>query len=307
MTIFEALFNPSVFASAFRLATPLVFGSIGGCFTKKVGIFFIAYESIMLISAFFSAWGSYLFGGALFGLLFGIAAALVTGFVFGLLVINFKADSLIVSIALNYGAWAITTQLLVSVFNTRGSFFSTDIINYKEIEIPFITSLNNETLNILLNNKLLIVYLWPIVVVLAYIFIYKTSLGLRMRGVGINALASTSAGINVNRYKWLAVILLSVALGAAGSYLPLGGVSMFAESMTAGRGSICIAAVLIGNGNPLVTGLVALLFAYSSAIALTLTSLYIPTQIVESIPFAIVIVVFFVYGIKNFRVKSRLA
>jgi simple sugar transport system permease protein len=91
-----------------------------------------------------------------------------------------------------------------------------------------------------------------------------------------------------------------VALGIAGSYLPLSGVSMFAENMSAGRGNVCIAAVLVGGGNPLITGLVSLVFAYCSAIVLTLTTFNIPTQLLECIPYTFVILLFIADGIKNY-------
>ena len=303
MLLSNALFSSSVLASALRLSTPLVFGSIGGCYTKKAGIFFIAYESLMLISAFFSAWGSYTFGNPYIGMLCGIASALVTGLIFGILVLIFKADSLIVSIALNFGAWAITTQLLVSVFKTRGSYFDPAIINYPTLHFKILE--NSSWLNAVFNDKVAIVYWAYIFVFISFIIIYKTAFGLRLRSIGINELASTSAGVNVNAHKWASLVFLSVALGIAGSYLPLSGVSMFSENMTAGRGNVCIAAVLVGNGNPLLTVLVALVFAYCSAIVPTLTTFSIPTQILACIPYTFVILLFIANGIKNSLRKAE--
>jgi simple sugar transport system permease protein len=301
MSLFEALFSTSVFASTLRLSTPLIFGSIGGCYTKKAGIFFIAYESLMLISAFFSAWGSYIFGNPYMGMLCGIASALVTGAVFGVLILVFKSDSLIVSIALNFGAWAITTQLLTSVFKKRGSYFDPAIVNYPTLNFKLLE--NGGALNAILNNKAAIVYGAYLFILISFIIIYKTTFGLRLRSIGINSIASTSAGVNVNAYKWASLLFMSVALGIAGSYLPLSGVSMFSENMSAGRGNVCIAAVLVGNGNPLLTGLVALVFAYCSAIVLTLTTFNIPTQLLECIPYIFVILLFIVNGIKNYLRK----
>lgn len=301
MSLFEALFSTSVLASTLRLSTPLVFGSVGGCYTKKAGIFFIAYESLMLISAFFSALGSYTFGNPYMGMLCGIVSALVVGVVFGILVLVLKSDSLIVSIALNFGAWAITTQLLASVFKTRGSYFDPAIINYPTFHSRFLENLGG--INVVLNDKAPIVYGAFLSMIISFVIIYKTTFGLRLRGIGINSTASTSAGVNVNAHKWASLLFLSVLLGIAGSYLPLSGVSMFAENMSAGRGNICIAAVLVGNGNPLITGLVALVFAYCSATVLTLTTFNIPTQLLECIPYIFVILLFIANGVKNYLRK----
>lgn len=301
MSSIQVLFSTSVLASTLRLSTPLIFGSVGGCYTKKAGIFFIAYESLMLISAFFSAWGSYTFGSSYIGMLFGILSALVTGVVFGILVLVFKADSLIVSIALNFGAWAITTQLLLSVFNTRGSYFDPAIVNYPTFHFSFLEKSGG--LNAILNDKSVIVYGAYLFILISFIIIYKTTFGLRLRSIGINATASTSAGVNVDAHKWASLFFLSVAIGIAGSYLPLSGVSTFSENMSAGRGNVCIAAVLVGNGNPLLTGLVALVFAYCSAIASTLTTFNIPTQLVQCIPYVFVILLFIANGINNYLRK----
>ena len=299
MSLYEALFSAAVFASVIRLSTPLLFGSIGGCYVEKAGIFFIAHESLMLISAFFSAWGSYAFGNAYIGMLCGMASALAAGAVFGVLVLGFKADPLIVSIALNFGSWAITTQLLVSVFNTRGSYFDPAIVNFPTISFKFFEKLGG--LDVILNNKIAIVYWAYLFIFISFIILFKTPFGLRLRGIGINEVASTSAGVNVNAHKWASLLLLSAALGVAGSYLPLSGVSMFSESMSAGRGNVCLAAVLISRGNPLVAGLVTILFAYCSTIVLTLTPYSIPTQILQSIPYIFVVLLFIVNGIKNHR------
>ena len=297
MTSIGVLFSTSVFASTLRLSTPLIFGSIGGCYTIKAGIFFIAYESLMLISAFFSAWGSYAFGNPYLGMLCGIASALAAGVVFGVLVLAFNANSLIVSIALNFGAWAMTTQLLASVFNTRGSYFDPAIVNYPTLHFRFLE--NAGGINAILNDQVAIVYAAYLFILVSFIIIYKTAFGLRLRSIGINATASTSAGVNVNAHKWASLVFMSVALGIAGSYLPLSGVSTFSENMSAGRGNVCIAAVLVGNGNPLFTGLVALAFAFCSAIAPTLTTFNLPTQLVQCIPYVFVISLFIANGIIN--------
>lgn len=298
MTIFGSLFNTSVFASALRLSTPILFGSIGGCYVKKAGIFFIAYESLMLISAFFSAWGSYTFGSPYLGMLCGIASALAVGAVFGILVLVFKSDSLLTSIALNFGAWAISTQLLVSIFKTRGFYFNPAIVNFPTLRFKLLET--SKVLNDILNNKIILVYAAFLFTAISYIIIFKTAFGLRLRGIGINETASTSAGINVNSHKWASLVFLSVALGIAGSYLPLSGVSMFSENMSSGRGNVCLAAVLVSNGNPLITCLVVLLFSFCSAIGPTLTTFGIPTQLLALMPYIFVILLFIANGIKNY-------
>lgn len=87
----------------------------------------------------------------------------------------------------------------------------------------------------------------------------------------------------------------------AGAYCPLCGLSTFSENMTAGRGFLAYASVLVGDGNPLVSGLIAVVFAYADALMLTLTQKGYPTQLIQTFPYVAVIIVLFVTNIKNFK------
>ncbi len=299
MEIFQAMVSSVVFAGAFRLSTPLIIGSVGGCFTNRAGTFTLAYECFMLTAAFFATWGSYATGNPLIGSLWAILAGIVMGIIFGIMVFHFKANPLIISIALNYGAWAITTFLLVTVFKVRGAFISPDIHSYPTINIPFLN--NVPFLGDVFNNKIGLVYFAYLFMFAAYIIMYKTPYGLRLRGVGMNSLAAQTAGTNLLFVKWSSLIIMSAACGLAGSYLPLSGISQFSENMTAGRGAMCFAAVLVGQGNPIKTGLIAILFAYTDALFLTLTSFDLPTQLLSCIPYVVVILVMVVSKLKGFR------
>lgn len=295
--ILSAFISPVVLAGTFRIAAPLILGAVGGSFTNKAGTFFIAYECLMLVAAFFATWGSYLTGNAFCGSLLAIAASLLMGIIFGILVFHFNADALIVSIALNFGAWAITTQLLLSVFGVRGSFISADIISYNTINFTFLNKI--PFIDSVFNNKIGLVYFSYIYIFIGYIVMYKTPFGLRIRGVGINPTAAQTAGIDVLKYKWLTLLIMSASTGLAGSYLPLSGVSMFTENMTSGRGFLCLAAVLVGQGNPIKAGLIAILFAYTDALFLTLTSFELPTQLLSCMPYIAVILVLIIAEIRK--------
>lgn len=299
LDILKAIISPVVLTGAFRLATPVIIGSVGGCFTNRAGTFILAYESFMLTAAFFATWGSYATGSPLIGSLCGILAAIVMGLIFGILAFNFDANHLIISIALNYGAWAITTQLLVSVFKVRGTFFSPKITSYKPIKLPFLSKI--PLLNTVFNNKIGLVYFAYLFIIVAWVIMYRTRYGLRLRGVGMNPTATQTTGVNLPFMRWTSLVLMSAACGLAGSYFPLSGISQFSENMTAGRGGMCFAAVLVGGGNPLKTGLVALLFGYTDALFLTLTGFQLPTQLVACIPYVVVILTMLVSKLRESR------
>ncbi len=299
LDILRAFISPVVLTGAFRLASPIIIGAVGGCFTNRAGTFVLAYESFMLTAAFFATWGSYATGSPLIGSLCGILAAVVMGIVFGVMYFNFDANPIIISIALNYGAWALTTQLLVSVFNVRGKFFSPKIISYKAIQLPFLDKI--PLIDTIFNNKIALAYFAYLFIILAYIVMYRTTYGLRLRGVGMNPLAAQTTGINLSFMKWSSLLIMSAACGLAGSYLPLSGISQFSENMTAGRGGMCFAAVLVGQGNPLKSGLIALLFGYTEALFLTLTGYGLPTQLVSCLPYVVVILTMLAGSFRELR------
>ena len=122
-------------------------------------------------------------------------------------------------------------------------------------------------------------------IVVFYIIIFKTPLGLRIRAVGQNPDAAESVGINVNRTRMWALMLSGFFGAFGGLYLSMGYVSWFARDMTAGRGWIAIAAATLGGYMPLGTFLASLLFGAVNALAIYLASLQIPSELIALIPY----------------------
>lgn len=286
-------------AATFRLACPILFGAMGGCFNNTSGCVNIAYEAVMLYSCFFSVVGSYLTGSPWLGLLFGVLIGLVIATIFGIMVFGFNANTMIVGIALNSSAWAVTTFLMVVIFGVRGSVYDDRIVSFKPIHFKFLEKI--PFLNSVLNDNVILVYIAFLLVVVAYIVMYKTPFGLRIRGVGQNPQAAYTAGVDVKKYRWISLLLMGAFTAVSGTALTLSGISMFTESMTAGKGFLCMCSITIGKGNPLKILLVALLFAFSQALVLVLGTLSIPTQIISMIPYVAVILVLFFSGLKSFK------
>ncbi|TCU79244.1 simple sugar transport system permease protein [Tissierella praeacuta] len=301
LTIMEILFGTVTWSATFRLSTPIILTSIGGSFSKQTGTFCIAFECFMLSAAFFAAWGSYLWGSPYIGAFFAILAGVILAAVFGIFVLHFNANPMIVSIALNFGSWAMTTLLLTKIFKVRGFFHSPQIVNFQPIDIPVLRLI--PYVNKVLNNQIILVYIAYISILIGTIVMYKTPFGLRLRGIGINELGAQTSGVNILKYRWIALIIMGVMSGLGGAYMPLSGLSMFSENMTAGRGFLAFAAILVGKGNPLKAALIGMLFAYTNAITLTLTSFGVPTQLLQMMPFVVVILVLIISNLKNFSRK----
>lgn len=297
--ILALVFTTTTFAATFRLACPILFGAMGGCFNNTSGCVNIAYEAVMLYSCFFSVVGSYLTGNPWIGMLFGILIGLVIAAIFGLMAFVFNANTMITGIALNSSAWAVTTLMMVIIFGVRGSVYDERIVSFKPIHFKFLEHI--PILNDILNDNVILVYIAFSLVAVAYIVMYHTPFGLRIRGVGQNAQAAYTAGVDVTKYRWISLLLMGAFTAISGTSLTLSGISMFSENMTAGKGFLCMCSITIGKGNPLKILFVALLFAFSQALVLVLGTLSIPTQIISMIPYVAVILVLFGNGLKSFK------
>lgn len=287
------------FASALRLSCPLIIGSMGGCFNEKTSTGNLAYECFVLTGCFFGAWGAFVTGSPVLGSLIAILSGLALGSIYGLLVYHLNCNAMIVSVAYNNGAWAMTTLLMVITWGVRGNYTDPAIVSYKTVNIEFFKQF--PVLDMLFNNSIGMVYLAFVIAAVAIIVMYKTPFGLRLRGVGINPTAAQSAGINVRKYRWICLLIMGAMMGLAGSYMPLSGSSMFTERMTDGRGFLCLTAILVGRADPFRTMLLAMLFGYSSALTLVLSSYGLPSQILSMLPYLMVMAVLLITGIKKYR------
>ena len=293
-----------VLASTLRLMTPILFVAMGGAFGHKASVLNIGLESFMAFSAFFSMYGSYLFESAWMGLLFGVVSATLASCVFAVFVLHFQSNAVVVGIALNLAGWGATTFLLDALLNTRGVCIDRRIKSFAPIDLPIIKDI--PYIGEIISGQNILVYLSLILMVVCYIVMYKTPFGLRLRGVGIKAVAAQTVGINAVKYKWIAILISGVFSGLGGAYLTIGGSSMFTENISAGKGFLALAAIMVGNGHPIKTALACLVFGYTQALSVTLQSMGLPSQIVISVPYLITIAIMFVSAIiMRMKVQSK--
>lgn len=293
------LFGSITMAAALRMAVPLILSSIGGCFGDRTGIFNIALESFMLCAAFFATLGTYYAGSPYVGVLCGIAAGLFCAVLFGVFVFHLGSSGMVVSIAMNLGMDAFTSFLLLHLFGKRGSFMDPRLVSLPVIRLPFVHQI--PYVGEVLGRHNIIVYLTLFAVIGTWIAMYKTPFGLRLRSVGINEKAAQTTGTNVLHYKWYSVLITGFFVGAAGAVLPLGGTSVFTENMSAGRGFLAVAAIMIARGNPVLAALFSFMFAYAQALAASMQNFGIPSQIVLALPYVLTIVVLLASGISARR------
>lgn len=302
--VFALAFGTVTLAAAFRTACPLLLAGISGSFSTATGTFNIAFECFMLCGAFFGAYGSHLTSNPYMGGLMSLAVGLIMALLFGFFVFVLRANAMIVSVALNFGAWAITTLLLTSIFGSRGRVMGGSIVNYPIIHMGFLEKV--PVLNAILNDNILLVYVSYLLVIVGYIVMYKTPFGLQLRGIGINPVGAETVGVHVQRIRWITLLIMGAFAGLAGSYLSIGGLALFSENMTSGRGFLAFAAILIGDNNPFKVFLACFLFAYTYALTAVFTAYDWPTQLVLTLPYVAVILALFLSGLRAFKGKPQI-
>jgi simple sugar transport system permease protein len=282
-------------------ATPILLAALGGTFTYYAGVFNIAMEGMMLSGAFFGVLGSYYFQSWPMGILCAVFGALLMATIFIIFTVFLKTDEFVTGIALNLFAVGSTTYLLRQIFKVKGTFSDPRIISIPKIDIPFIT--NIPVLGNILSNQNLMIYVTVITVIVSAYVIFKTRFGLRLRAAGYNAPSLDSSGVKTATMRIWSLVICGVLCGFAGAYLSLGYVTMFVENMSAGRGWISLAAVILVNGNPWGIALISLVFGFTDGLGLFLQK-FMPDQFTAMVPYIATLVSLYIYSIKR-RKKAQ--
>ncbi len=262
----ESIFSVGLLASTLRFAAPLAFAAMGGIFSERSGIVNIGLEGMMLAGAFFGIvvvaetgqWELGLLGAMAAG---GVLAALHAG-----VAIHLQGDQIISGFAINLLALGVTGYLFRSLYGRQGTPELEERI--PNVHLPLIEDI--PFFGDLLGDLSLMIWLMFAVVIVSFIVLFKTPIGLRIRSVGEHPKAADTVGISVYKVRYAAVILSGVLAALGGAYLSFGFGNAFNENMTVGRGYIALAAVIFGNWRPFGAFGACLLFGFSSALALRL-------------------------------------
>ncbi len=281
--MFSELFNLALIQHTIRTATPLILAALGGLLTQQAGILNIGMEGMILLGAFFGVVGSYFFGSSFMGVLLAAFIGLLIGLLFALFVIDLKSDEFVIGIAINIFAGGLTVFLLRSIFGVKGAFSSPDIVPLPRLNFPMLNKIS--FLNTIFNNHTVFIYISWILVVLTYIYLYKTPQGIWLRASGEYPDALETAGISPRKMKYISSIACGILCGLAGAHLSLGYLTLFTENMSANRGFIALAAIIFSKANPVGTFFAALLFGFFDALGIRLQVVGIPSQFTQMIPY----------------------
>lgn len=291
-------FLVGLLAATLRVATPLLYATIGEVYSERSGVLNLGIEGIMFLGAFvgFAAaahaeaagWEAYLW--------VGLAAAMIAGLFMALLM-----ALLTVTLGLNQHVAGLGITLLctgLAMFGFRLVFGERSVLP-RINPFPQLNPLPGvPILDPLLNQYLLTYFAFLGLVPASVWVLYRSNFGLQLRAVGENPEAADAAGINVFRIRYVALVIGGVLMALGGAFLSLAQLGAFSPGIVAGRGWVCIALVIFARWDPLRAMLGALLFGGMFALQLRLQTqgLQLPYEVLLALPYLVTILALAIAG-----------
>ncbi len=297
--LFDILMTASFWAAAVRIASPLIFATMGELICERAGVLNLGIEGIMVIGAF-SGWMAVYLGAGLWG---GVAVAMLAGMLFGLLH---------ATLTVPFGLSQHVVGLGVTLLAASTSYFAYRLIlpevtsppkiePFQPIEIPYLVDI--PLLGPALFAQTALTYAAFAVVAITALTLYRTPLGLAVRAAGESPQAVAAQGLSVTGLRMGAVIIGSGLMAVGGAFLTLSAFSSFFFEMVNGRGWICIALVVFGAWRPGKALLGALLFAGFDALQIRLQQ----TPIGQIVPYQMFLMAPYILSILALILMSRRA
>jgi simple sugar transport system permease protein len=257
-------------AASIRIATPLFIAALGGILSERAGTFAVSLEGQMLCGAFCGIAVAHTTGS----LALGVAAAAAGGALFGCIVAiataRFHAEHMVTGLAANILALGLTSFLLRTVLGQGQA----PVIRVQTLE---------HTLT----------YTAIVAAAAVWLFLWRTRFGLTLRAVGENPQAAFASGADPTRIRMLAIIYGAALAGLAGAALSLQQVGTFTDGMTAGRGYLALAAIIVGRWSPGGALAGCMLFGAAEALALRAQTFALPVSsyVIQMAPYALALAV----------------
>lgn len=300
--------SQSTHQATLRIAVPIALAAIGGIFAEKSGVINIGLEGLLIVSAFFAIVGTFLLGPGettagvpnhWWGLIGGTLVSTLFALVFAVVCIEFKADQIIAGLAVWLIALGLAPFLARVLFDSPNTDTLSQEATLSSITVPGLSEL--PVIGDLLFDTNPAVWLMLLSTAVGWYVLTQTRFGRWVRASGENPEALDTAGVDVRRVRYAAVVLSGVFAGLGGAGFALGQLGTFAgsgETDIGGRGFIAIATYLFANYNPVGALGGSLLFAGLDAIQFRLQNLgyAVPTELIRVIPYATVVVVLVFIG-----------
>jgi len=278
---------PGLIETGLLAMTPLALAAVGECLNEQAGTVNVGMEGIFLITAVLGVYWAEVFNSGLYGLLLGAATGALISLTFGLVCVYGKANQVIAGMGLNILALGLGPYLLMSIWAFPG------------IHI-FPRDLMFSSMHFMMGNAYFSINAVTVaaiaIAVLAYLLLYRTLLGIRIRAAGENPIAVDVAGVNIGKVRLLMCVIGGALAGLGGAFMPLAWFGGVVKEISAGRGFIALAAVVFAGLNPLLALVAAFIFGFSEGVAYTVVvspgvKEVVPFYFVQMAPYAVTLLV----------------
>jgi ABC-type uncharacterized transport system permease subunit len=287
----EAFLSTLLFG-AITAGTPLLLAGLGEQISEKAGVLNIGIEGMMLAGAYAGFCAAYFSDSFALGFVVGAVAGMCVAALMALLCVRLSLNQIVVGIALTLSAEGLTALLHFFQFSRTYPRLPRAPV----LPIPGLDSVPVIGAGLFRHNA--VVYLGVLLVAAITWLFRNTYVGLNLEAAGSRPGALDAAGINVIATRTAAVLTTGILAGLGGAYLAEVGAGLFIPYMTNGSGFIAIVLAMLARGRPLWVLLGALLFGVSLSLttALQVAGVNIPTDVVQMLPFAMVILVLVIFG-----------
>jgi simple sugar transport system permease protein len=269
-------------AASVRVATPLLLAATGETVTERSGVINLGLEGMMLAGALAATLGASA-AGPWAGLALAVLAGMALAAVFAAVAIVARADQIIAGTAITLAAVGLTGTIYREAYGTGGAGLTLPTL--APVAIPGLSRI--PLLGPALFAQPVPTYLALLAIPAAWWFLFRTRAGLLLRATGEGAAEARAAGVRTKAVRAAATLAGGAFAGLAGATLVLAQVGTFAEGMTAGRGYVAIAIVVLGRWHPLGVAVAALLFGAATALQFVFQSigLAVPYQLFLMLPY----------------------
>jgi simple sugar transport system permease protein len=274
-------------AAAVRVATPLLLAATGETVSERAGVINLGLEGMMLAGALAATLGATA-GGPWVGLAAGAVAGIGLALLFGAVAIGARANQIIAGTAVTLGAVGLTGTVYRQAYGAAGA--GLDLPTLGAVAIPGLADV--PVVGPALFVQPAPTYLALAALPLVWLLLYRTRAGLALRATGESAAMARAAGVRTRLVRLSAVLVGGAFGGLAGATLVLAQVGTFAERMTAGRGYVAIAIVVLGRWHPAGVAAAALLFGAATALQYVFQTLglEVPYQLFLMLPYLLTLV-----------------
>ena len=305
------MFTTDFFFSILRITAPILFATLGAVVGEKAGVSNIGLEGTMMISALFGSLAAYWTGSWFPGLLLAVIVGILAALLMGFFAFNLKTDIILTGIAVNMIGSGGTLFLVKVITNmTEGkALASTTSLITKDLQVPSLQIPVLKDIPVLgnvLSGHCLLTYLAFLLVLVTWVLLYKTPLGLNIRSVGENPNAASSVGVSVLKIKYIAIGFSGAMAGFGGAFMSMYYAMGWSQDMVAGRGFIALAAQAMGAGEPLGAMLAAMVFGFAQALGIKISSTGVDSNLVSPIPYVMTILGLVVFALAaRWKVKRQ--